>query len=71
MDLPNPGIKLRSPALWADTLTSETPGKLLSRAGEIELLEPSFAPTGLGELSSQAWFLIYKMRVDNVSSKRC
>ena len=27
-DLPNPGIKPRSPALEADTLTSEPPGKL-------------------------------------------
>ena len=25
-DLPNPGIKPRSPALWADTLLSEPPG---------------------------------------------
>jgi len=27
-DLPNPGIKPRSPALQADTLTSEPPGKI-------------------------------------------
>ena len=26
-DLPNPGVKLRSPALQADSLPSETPGK--------------------------------------------
>ena len=26
-DLPNPGIEPRSPALWADTLPSEPPGK--------------------------------------------
>ena len=26
-DLPNPGIEPRSPALWADALTSEPPGK--------------------------------------------
>ena len=26
-DLPNPGIEPRSPALWADTLTAELPGK--------------------------------------------
>ena len=26
-DLPNPGIKLRSPALWVDSLPSEPPGK--------------------------------------------
>ena len=29
-DLPNPGIKPRSPALQADSLPSEPPGKLLS-----------------------------------------
>ena len=28
-DLPDPGIEPRSPALEADTLTSEPPGKLL------------------------------------------
>ena len=26
-DLPHPGIKPRSPALWADSLLSEPPGK--------------------------------------------
>ena len=26
-DLPDPGIELRSPALWADALTSEPSGK--------------------------------------------
>ena len=26
-DLPDPGIEPRSPALWADTLPSEPPGK--------------------------------------------
>ena len=26
-DLPHPGIEPRSPALWADALTSEPPGK--------------------------------------------
>ena len=30
-DLPNPGIKPRSPALQADTLTSEPPGKPRNR----------------------------------------
>ena len=28
-DLPNPGIKARSPAFQADALTSEPPGKLM------------------------------------------
>ena len=26
-DLPNPGIELRSPILWADSLPAEPPGK--------------------------------------------
>ena len=30
VDLPKPGIKPRSPALQADSLPSEPPGKLLS-----------------------------------------
>ena len=28
-DLPNPGIKLESPVLWADSLSSEPPWKML------------------------------------------
>ena len=31
-DLPHPGIEPRSPALQADTLTSEPPGKMLIRS---------------------------------------
>ena len=31
-DLPNPGIETRSPALQADTLTSEPPGKPISES---------------------------------------
>ena len=38
-DLPNPGIKPRSPTLEADTLTSEPPGKLLSTVREGTLQE--------------------------------
>ena len=33
-NLPNPGIKPRSPALWADALTSESPGKSQQRSLE-------------------------------------
>ena len=33
-NLPNPGIELRSPALQADALTSEPPGKPLSNYKE-------------------------------------
>ena len=35
-DLPNPGIKPRSPALQADALTSEPPGKLKNIITEIK-----------------------------------
>ena len=30
-DLPHPGIEAGSPALWADALPSEPPGKLMPR----------------------------------------
>ena len=38
-DLPNPGIELRSPALSADALPSEPPGKSrsLTKAGSLTL----------------------------------
>ena len=35
-DLPDPGIKPRSPALWADAFPSEPPGKLSVRKGYIK-----------------------------------
>ena len=37
-DLPDPGIKPRSPALQADALTSEAPGKPLFALGNVILL---------------------------------
>ena len=37
-DLPDPGIEPRSPALQADTLTSEPPGKPLFALGNVILL---------------------------------
>ena len=38
-ELPNPGIEPRSPALQADTLTSEPPGKLLEEKPLIIILQ--------------------------------
>ena len=35
-DLPNPGIEPRSPALEADTLTSEPPGKYKNMSNSLE-----------------------------------
>jgi len=42
-DLPNPGIKARSPALQADSLMSEPPGKLKNTGvGSLSLLQENF-----------------------------
>ena len=43
-DLPNPGIKPRSPALQADTLTSEPPGKPAARVREHKISGQSRRP---------------------------
>ena len=47
-DLPNPGIKPKSPALQADTLSSEPPGKALP-ANEGEVRDMGSIP-GSGEI---------------------
>ena len=39
-DLPNPGIEPGSPALRADTLPSETPGKPLRKVGNCQPTHP-------------------------------
>ena len=44
-DLPNPGIELRSPALQADSLTSEPPGK--SESESCSIASDSLRPYGL------------------------
>ena len=58
-DLPNPDIEPRSPALWADSLPSEPPGKLkntgvgiLSSPGNLPnpVIEPAFRPECRGLL---------------------
>ena len=42
-DLPNPGIKTRSPTLWADSLPSEPPGKPKNTGvGSLALLQGIF-----------------------------
>ena len=44
-DLPNPGIEPRSPALWADSLLSEPPGKPENTGvGSLSLLQGSSRP---------------------------
>ena len=37
-DLPDPGIELRSPALQADALTSEPPGKPIAKEAVIKTI---------------------------------
>ena len=41
-DFPNPGIQPRSPALQANSLSSETPGKPKNRVGRLSLLKGIF-----------------------------
>ena len=42
-DLPNPGVKIRSPALQADSLPSEPPGNLMNTGvGSLRLLQIFF-----------------------------
>ena len=43
-DRPNPGIELRSPALQADTLTSELQGKEYTHITELLCYEPETNP---------------------------
>ena len=43
MDLPDPGIEPGSPALQADSLPTERPGKPLRSAAGVQFLEPEGA----------------------------
>ena len=53
-DLPNPGIEHRSPALQADSLPAEPPGKPKS-TGESSLPSPGDLPNPGIKLGSPAW----------------
>ena len=54
-DLPNPGIEPRSPALWADSLTSELPGKPKNiGVGSLSLLQGIFPTQELNRVSCTA-----------------
>ena len=56
--LPNLGIELRSPALWADSLLSEPPGKPKnSRVGNLSLLQGIFPTQELN------WGLLHCRRI--------
>ena len=57
-DLPDPGIEPRSPALQADTLASEPPGKHLTRWGNIQFLsEKSACEWVPEEIPKRPWYL--------------
>ena len=45
-DLPDPGIEPGSPALWADALRSEPPGKPNSKSGEVRIRTPACGTSG-------------------------
>ena len=60
-DLPNPGIKLRSPALQADTLRSEPPGhlcKIVSNSSVIYALSLSIILKWFCAVNSLFWFCV-------------
>ena len=62
-DLPNPGIKLRSPALQVNSLPSEPPGKLKNtRVGRLSLLQGFFPAqeSNLGLLHCRQ--ILYQLR---------
>ena len=46
-DLPNSGIKSRSPALWADSLPTEPPGKLLEHLVSSKFAETLWSGAGM------------------------
>ena len=54
-DLPNPGIKPRSPALQAESLLSEPPGKPWALWGNAK----KFKPTLKNNLEDQAWLFFF------------
>ena len=52
MDLPDPGIELQSPALQADSLLSEPPGKPLATSKGIFFLIKEFDSQGKDHLGN-------------------
>ena len=65
-DLPNPGIKPRSPALQADSLPAEPPGKLIqsdwqkTQTGQSELFNVMVRPVNFSWQREKHPFLIRK-----------
>ena len=54
-DLPKPGIEPGSPALWADALSSEPPGKPLHFSWEKNNKSPSYWERSGTQIRSQLW----------------
>ena len=61
-DLPNPGIKPRSPALQAGSLLSEPPGKPKNTGvGSLSLLQGIFLPQELNQGLPHCRWILYQM----------
>ena len=61
-DLPNPGIEPRSPALQADSLPPEPPGKLKNTGvGSLFLLQQIFPSQGLNQSLLHCRWLLYHL----------
>ena len=59
-DLPNPGVKLRSPVLQADSLPSEPPGKSMNAGvGSLSLLQGVFLTQELNRGLLQCRQILY------------
>ena len=70
-DLPDPGIEPRSPALWADALTSEPPGKpQLIAVPDYKLTCPSTGWTRLASFGL-AFFGLQHFGLEVVSTLVC
>ena len=61
-DLPNPGIEPRSPALQADSLLAEPPGKLKNTGvGSLSLLQETFPTQELNQSLLHCRRILYQL----------
>ena len=61
-DLPNPGMEPRSPALQADSLPTEPPGKLINTGvGSLSLLQGIFATQGSNRSLVHCRWILYQL----------
>ena len=59
-DLPNPGIKLRSPALQADALTPEPPGKPIFMNIDVDIAIAIYPKSPWASKKSPSYFSIFQ-----------